>query len=397
MTSVKDGRDGTAEKTIDGAGEKTKPRTPARSYTPSEKAQALERAAVVGVSEASRTLGMSRFSIYAWQRQAKKAAAGEGPSPTRGPAPAEIEAQRDREILAEWKQHPGLGPSQVRNQLRRPGIKVAVATTRRVMEDAGYRPPKVTRERYDKRYEPVRPNHLWHLDRLGLPCPNVEHILEATGVKRGRAYELRDRIQGLLQGLVRRPGRPRVSPTTPPSADPTAELTRETLRFLMDHPGCVYGGKKQRRYADTFRHWVLERRQQYPHLDLPLFADAVGVPAGTAEDWLRVERVEPSGEPGAPTSSHDAEPDAKITMIETVLHAWREWRGSFSSFCAHFRQHHRLDLCNTLISQILFDCGERSPARRGRRSSDENATDEILWSAPLRTTRAEFGIAQVGS
>lgn len=145
-------------------GESTKPGSPARSYTPSEKAQALELAAARGVSEASKTLGMSRFSIYAWQRQAKKAAAGEGSSPTSGPAPAEIEAQRDREILAEWKQHPGLGPSQVRNQLRRRGIKVSVETTRRVMEDAGYRPPKVKRERHDKRYEAVRPNHLWHLD-----------------------------------------------------------------------------------------------------------------------------------------------------------------------------------------------------------------------------------------
>jgi transposase InsO family protein len=163
-TSVEDGRDGVAEQTTDKTAETTTPRRPARSYTPSEKAQALERAAASGVSEAARTLGMSRFSIYAWQRQAKKAAAGEGPSPTSGPAPADIEAKRDREILAEWKQHPGLGPSQVRNQLRRRGIKVAVGTTRRVMEDAGYRPPKVTRERHDKRYEAVRPNHLWHLD-----------------------------------------------------------------------------------------------------------------------------------------------------------------------------------------------------------------------------------------
>jgi transposase InsO family protein len=116
------------------------------------------------VSEASRKLGTSRFAIYAWRRQAQKAARGEGPSPTSGPAPAEIDAQRDREILAEWKQHPGLGPSQVRNQLRRRSIKVAVQTVRRVMEDAGYRPPKVKREPHDKRYEAVRPNHLWHLD-----------------------------------------------------------------------------------------------------------------------------------------------------------------------------------------------------------------------------------------
>jgi transposase InsO family protein len=136
----------------------------ARSYTPSEKAVALEHAAAHGVSAAADKLGISRFSIYDWQRKVAKAAAGEGPSPTSGPAPQQIEEQRDREILGEWRKHPGLGPSQIRNQLRRRGVKVSVTTARRVMEDAGYRPPKVKREPHDERFEAVRPNHLWHLD-----------------------------------------------------------------------------------------------------------------------------------------------------------------------------------------------------------------------------------------
>lgn len=136
----------------------------ARSYTPSQKAEALEHAATYGVKAASDKLGISRFSIYQWQRQVEKAAAGKGPSPTSGPGPQEIEEQRDREILGEWRKHPGLGPSQIRNQLRRRGVKVSVLTTRRVMEDAGYRPPKVKREPHDERFEAVRPNHLWHLD-----------------------------------------------------------------------------------------------------------------------------------------------------------------------------------------------------------------------------------------
>jgi transposase InsO family protein len=136
----------------------------ARSYTPSEKAQALEHAAARGVSAASEQLGISRFSIYDWQRKLVKAAAGEGPSPTSGPSPRTIEEQRDQEILGEWRKHPGLGPSQIRNQLRRRGVKVSVTTARRVMEDAGYRPPKIKREPHDERFEAVRPNHLWHLD-----------------------------------------------------------------------------------------------------------------------------------------------------------------------------------------------------------------------------------------
>jgi len=137
---------------------------PARRYTPSEKARAVEYAAAHGVSAASKELGISRFALYDWQRRVAKAARGECESPTSGPSPTEIERQRDREILGEWKKHAGLGPSQVRNQLRRRAIKVSVATVRRVMEDAGYRPPKVRREPHDERYESVRPNHRWHLD-----------------------------------------------------------------------------------------------------------------------------------------------------------------------------------------------------------------------------------------
>ena len=126
----------------------------------------LEWVASQGVSAASEKYNVSRYSIYDWKRKVERAAAGKGPSPTSGPAPAEIEAQRDKEILDEWHRHPGLGPSQIRNQLRRKGVKVAVQTVRRVMEDAGYRPPKVRRTAHDERFEAVRPNHTWHLDFL---------------------------------------------------------------------------------------------------------------------------------------------------------------------------------------------------------------------------------------
>ena len=136
----------------------------AKKYTPSQIAEAVEYASKHGVQAAAEKLGMSRFTVYDWRAKARKAAKGEAPAPTSGPAPDEIEAQRDQEILAEWKRHPGLGPSQIRNQLRRKGIKVSTRTVRRVMEDAGYRPPRVKRKKHDERFEAVRPNHMWHLD-----------------------------------------------------------------------------------------------------------------------------------------------------------------------------------------------------------------------------------------
>jgi len=146
----------------------------AHLYTPSEKAHALEVVARIGIAAASRELRISRYSLRDWRRRAKKAAAGEEPAPTSGPDPADISAKRDAEILREWHEHPGLGPSQIRNQLRRMGIKVSTHTVRRVMEDAGYRPRKVERHVHGGTYEATRPNHMWHLDFL------CRHINRAT-------------------------------------------------------------------------------------------------------------------------------------------------------------------------------------------------------------------------
>ena len=135
-----------------------------KRYTPSQKAEILEFVGTHSVADAVTKFDVSKFSIYAWKKQVERAARGDGESPTTGPDPADVEAQRDKEILDEWKRHPGLGPSQIRNQLRRKGIKVAVNTVRNVMIEAGYRPPKVKRDAHDQRYEAVRPNQLWHLD-----------------------------------------------------------------------------------------------------------------------------------------------------------------------------------------------------------------------------------------
>jgi len=136
----------------------------ARRYSPAEKATVIEYAAKHGYAATTRALGPCKATIVRWQRELKLAAEGKGKDPTSGDDPSNIEAQRDQEILSVWSKHRGLGPSQVKNQLRRQGIKTSVNTVRRVMEDAGYRPPKVKSSNHDRRYEAVRPNQLWHLD-----------------------------------------------------------------------------------------------------------------------------------------------------------------------------------------------------------------------------------------
>jgi hypothetical protein len=60
-------------------------------------------------------------------------------------------------------------------------------------------------------------------------------------------------------------------------------------------------------------------------------------------------------------------------QIETVLAAWRVWHGSFSAFCTHVRRDHRLEFGTMLITNILFEYGLRVPARRDRRSRDDEA------------------------
>ena len=137
----------------------------ARTYTPSAKAQALELAEQVGVSEAARQLGITRFSIYDWKRKVRLAAQGQQQdSPV---ADDSAVAPVQERILQEWKAHPGLGPSQIRNQLRRAGLKVSVHTVRVVMDANGYVTPRTKRtEVHDRRYEAVRPNQLWHADFL---------------------------------------------------------------------------------------------------------------------------------------------------------------------------------------------------------------------------------------
>ena len=139
----------------------------AKMYTPSGRAQILECAAQDGVSIAAEKFGVSRFSIYEWRRRSRLHAQGEiAESPVVG-SDDDPAALRDSRVLKEWRAHPGLGPSQVRNQMRRQGLKVSVHTVRCVLEANGYVSPKVRRDTvHDQRYEAVRPNHLWHLDFL---------------------------------------------------------------------------------------------------------------------------------------------------------------------------------------------------------------------------------------
>jgi hypothetical protein len=218
----------------------------------------------------------------------------------------------------------------------------------------------------------------------GLALPIVDQILAATGASRSRAYEIRDAILTLLPGLARSPGRPRVEHEPAPRAPLTA-LTIEALRFVMANPGCVQAGGGRARYSEHYRRFVIGLRERHADVMASDFVEAIQIPLGTLEDWMRVtspdDRVGNDAD-NAPDDrdddsdhgpDHAASHDAKHVQIETVLAAWRAWRGDFGAFCRHVRRDHRLELGATLIASILFEHGARTPARRPGRSRDEQA------------------------
>ncbi len=144
-----------------------------RRYSPAVKAQILEDARDTSVDEAATKHGCSAWSIYEWRKQQKRAAKAthrikaedQGASEPDEPVPADTtQEERQRLILQMWRQQPGLGPSQIRNQLKRKGFKASVNTVRTIMEEHGYVQPRTRRREHTGRYEAIRPLQLYHLD-----------------------------------------------------------------------------------------------------------------------------------------------------------------------------------------------------------------------------------------
>lgn len=161
----------------------TKPERKGRRYSASEKYAILADAAQGKSSEElHKKYGISRETVSRWVRRLKQSkTANESPAPAEtptSPAPAterttEIGSgdrhkgyhRHWREVIKVWRSRPGLGPAQIKNQLYRAGIKITVATVRKVLEENGYTPPKSTTKEVEiNNYEAVRPLELVHLD-----------------------------------------------------------------------------------------------------------------------------------------------------------------------------------------------------------------------------------------
>ena len=145
------------------AGRKKQPARGKR-YSPALKKEIIGYARDNGVESAAGKYGVTETTIYEWRRAAKRRGNETGGVPPAGIEGQDQKADRDQRILAMWRQHPGYGPSQIRNMLKRDGFRVSVGTVRHVIEENGYLPPKLKRKEHVGRYEAGRPRELYHLD-----------------------------------------------------------------------------------------------------------------------------------------------------------------------------------------------------------------------------------------
>jgi putative transposase len=198
--------------------------TRGKRYSPAMLQELLAFAAEHGPTATMKKYGCSAWSIYRWQRQARRVAGtmaseisahhralprtaaptepyahtptqtssltsthafGQPPhrntdapkasgSPNHKALPRQ---ERHQLILNTWKQHPLLGPSQIKNQLRRLGYKTSVNTVRHLMEEHGYVTPKIQRKEHTGSYEAVRPRQLYHLDFFHLHVHKQKQVL----------------------------------------------------------------------------------------------------------------------------------------------------------------------------------------------------------------------------
>jgi transposase InsO family protein len=136
-----------------------------RRYAPAQRAEILKDAEEIGVPKAAEKHGCAAWTIYDWRKKDARRAAGLTVGPRAGADAGDAERdERHRLILALWRQQPGLGPSQIRNLLKRRGFRASVGTVRGIMEEHGYVHPRLRRKEHTGRYEAVRPLQLVHLD-----------------------------------------------------------------------------------------------------------------------------------------------------------------------------------------------------------------------------------------
>lgn len=139
-------------------------------FSQEQKLKILKSAEKLGVKPAADIAGVHYTTVYEWRRDlessGKQAFLDYKPSyPGRGIK--QITFAQEEAALTTWKNNPGFGPGQVRNQLRRQGITISIRTVRKIMQANGYQVPgKKKQSQESQRFEATRPLELAQMDIL---------------------------------------------------------------------------------------------------------------------------------------------------------------------------------------------------------------------------------------
>lgn len=198
------------------------PKSAGKRYTRSQKAKVVRLARRIGVAGAAERSGASTWSIYRWRHDedlARSAAGGNGAA-AEAVKPSRVQVPRStvQQVVQVWKHNPGFGPSQVRNQLRRVGVRCDTKTIRKILKAHGYTPPAVKppRSREDRRFEAARPLELVQMDvlhfyvhaqKLYLLLALDDHSRFLTGWSLLQRESMEDAI-AVVEESIRRYGKP---------------------------------------------------------------------------------------------------------------------------------------------------------------------------------------------
>ncbi len=140
------------------------------NFTQQQKAAVLRSAKKTTVKDAAKVAGVHYTTVYDWRKQFE--AIGEETffayqvsKPGRGIK--QISKEKEQAVLKEWKNNPGFGPGQIRNQLRRQMITISTTSVRKIMKANGYQVKnKKSKSKDGTRFEASRPLELAQMDIL---------------------------------------------------------------------------------------------------------------------------------------------------------------------------------------------------------------------------------------
>lgn len=206
-----------------------------------------------------------------------------------------------------------------------------------------------------------------------LPYPTVKEVFKSTTAGRTQTYEFRDKILKLASQLEKPVGRP-VKEITLPQKD-TSNLSLLALEFLMKNPGAVHGGAEYKRYSNSFRLFIIDLYEKNLDIELTSFSRATAIPLGTLKEWLQNKNHKKTNNPKNDPKDNEKQKQQEIKSlhIQTILNEWSRWKGDFTPFCEHIKNNLNINYGKTLIANILYVHGCRTPNRRSGRSPDEKA------------------------